>query len=633
MRARTLIGPGVVVAMALAIGCGGSGGGRSARNQGRATIRVTWPTAAARLIPTSSQSLVVTVAKGGVTVGTLTLKRPQAGGTLTSLPYGALNVTVKAYASTDGTGVAQALGVGTMTVTEDVPGTVAVNMDSTVASLTLTSNLTTIARGATATLTAAAKDSSGAIVPLATGSASETLGWSVTPASTAGVTGTGATVTLTGLANGDASITASLKVKDTGETVTSPALTVHVADPVTAAGLPTGGYPVSGHDYGGSGATSAPTAAGTIGDTISAGSAATRAVVGPDGTLYVAGNGVLLAKGAANWTLSGGGSASGLLLTGAGVLLVGRSTGLEARDAATQRLAWTGAATSAPAVGRDGTVFAFDAANLYAYNGSNGTVLWTRSVALADRLAIGDDGTVYGHKGATITAFDPATGTTKWSVTPFTNDTAGSSPVVVGDTVYVKTGKNNTSSIARSESAPLGESEPDSPPEGRFISGGTATTTGGLISGSTSGGTTKYYYTHVNVTALKVTDGSQRWTYAFPVPSNTYTLIVPSLTTVGGPVAVQNGRILAQWSSYLRMLNTSGSFVWNSSLTTTGSPTFAGDGTSYVYDSNNHLLAFNPDGTSHFSASLGTLGSNDPIVADDGTVYVGTGAGTVIQVH
>ena len=403
MRARALVPSAAVVALALAIGCGGVGG-RGEGNRGRATVRVSWPTAA-RLIPASAQSLVVTVSQGATAVKTLVIRRPQASGTLTGLPYGTLNVTVKAYATPDGSGVAQALGLGTMTVTEDVPGAVAVNLDSTVASLSLSSSAGTISRGGSATLTASAKDRDGAIVPLTVAGASESLTWDVQPAGLASVSGSGASVALNGLAGGDIAVTATLKVKDAGDTVTSSPLSVHIAEPVVAAGLPSGGYPVSGRDYGGSGATTAPSlAGGSVVDTISVGngslgSVPTKAVVGPDGTLYAAGTGVLLAKGAVNWNLSGGGTATGLLLTASGTLLVGRSSGLEARDAATQRLSWTGSATSAPAVGRDGTVFAFDATRLYAYDGANGNVLWSRTVSLADRLAIGDDGTIYGHKG------------------------------------------------------------------------------------------------------------------------------------------------------------------------------------------------------------------------------------------
>ena len=210
--------------------CGGHVGGGVAspttKGKGKATIWVKWPAVSARLIPASAQSLVVTVRKGDAAVGTLRVKRPDASGTLTGLPYGTLAVEVKAYADADGTGVAQAVGTGTMVVTEETPGTVAVSLASTVTRLTIAP--TTVETGYTTSVTAAAQDADGAIVPIG----SETLTWTVDDAGVVTVSGTGLTATLRGVAPGSTTVYASMASDDAGGRVTGDgAVTVAAPSP------------------------------------------------------------------------------------------------------------------------------------------------------------------------------------------------------------------------------------------------------------------------------------------------------------------------------------------------------------------------------------------------------------------
>lgn len=179
------------------------------KGKGQATIHVNWPIAT-RLIPASAQSLVVTVRQGETPVATMLVRRPDASGTLTGLPYGDLKVDVRAYPNPDGTGVAQAAGAGAspMVVTEDTPGTVAVSLASTVAKLNV--EAIQVASGLTKNVSVSAQDADGAIVPIG----SESINWTTGDEAIATVSGSGPTATVTGSGPGSTFVRASMVVND-----------------------------------------------------------------------------------------------------------------------------------------------------------------------------------------------------------------------------------------------------------------------------------------------------------------------------------------------------------------------------------------------------------------------------------
>ena len=655
MRPGRLAPSAAVAALAVLIGCGGYQASQNSGPKGRAVVKVAWPKAGARLIPNAALSLVVTATKDGQAVGSVRIQRPTATATLTGLPYGTLGVTIKAYPTASGTGVAQALGAGEMTVAEDEPGQFGVALESSVKDLAITPAAVTLVRGATVSVGASAKDKDGAIVLLAVGTAAEALTWKVTPPSAATVVGTGPTVALTGNVEGDATISASLKVKDNGTTVESVEAPVRVMAPLVAAGLPSAGYPVAGGDYGGSGQGRGPAAAGSVGTAVSVGTSSAYSVVGPDNTLYALSNTKLTASGAVNWEIPTGTAAYGLALTSAGTLIVSTASGIDARLATDGALAWSfqpaGGNAYAPTVGRDGTVYV-TADKLYALDGATGAVRWTRAVVLKSRLAIGPDDTLYGQASGAVTAFDPASGATKWSVSPYGTDTGYSTPVVVGDTVYVKSGKNNRANVRSLSRTPLdlgeyqgGGGSDDTLTEqgdgGRVITGGVTASTG-RVAGTTGIRPSYTYYTFVNVTALNTADGARRWTYPFPSRRTTSTSVaVPTLGNItGGPVALSGARVFAIDEGYAVGLDrTSGAQAWRigSSLSSySGGPAVANDGTVYLsgHAGSTTLLAVDPaTGATRWSASLGASALGAPTLADDGTVYVGTTTGKVVPIR
>ena len=110
----------------LSSGCGGASSGKSSlsvptRKTGGLSVSVKWPERS-RLIPDASESIVVTVVKatpGGTTIAPVTLTRPAAGESLTTvasfddLPVGDdYTVTAVAYPNPDATGNPQARSSG-----------------------------------------------------------------------------------------------------------------------------------------------------------------------------------------------------------------------------------------------------------------------------------------------------------------------------------------------------------------------------------------------------------------------------------------------------------------------------------------------------------------------------------------
>lgn len=210
-------------------GCGGSSSGSSAAvgARGKATLNVIWPDRSGRLIPTAANSLTVTLSQNGSTISSQTIARPAAGQnttstTFTDLPIGNLDVAVSALPNADGTGVAQAVGAGTMTVAVGTPGAVTVSLVSTAATLAVSPASPHIGMGGTGVFTASARDASNNIVLLQT-SGSEPIVWSTSAPGIVTISGTGPVATATGVAVGSSTVTARFTTDDGGDTITGSA--------------------------------------------------------------------------------------------------------------------------------------------------------------------------------------------------------------------------------------------------------------------------------------------------------------------------------------------------------------------------------------------------------------------------
>lgn len=220
----------------LAAGCGGGSSSPSpAKTDTRyGVLTVRWPDRG-RLIPLASNSLVATLFQNGQAVASQTVIRPDGSGanttqtTFSGLAYGSYTLDVRAYPAADGTGTAQAVGAGTMTVTEDQPGAATVALASTVAHLSIVPAV--LDKGATLAVDASATDADGNVVLLSAGDGEEALTWSTLDTHFATVTGTGPTATLKGVHSGATTVTATLKTTDAGATVSTTApVTVNVVN-------------------------------------------------------------------------------------------------------------------------------------------------------------------------------------------------------------------------------------------------------------------------------------------------------------------------------------------------------------------------------------------------------------------
>ncbi len=225
MRTSTLRLP-LLLASLCVLGCGGHGPSPSSdtgSTRGAASLTVAWPARTARLIPNAANSLVVTLSLNGAVVATKTVARPTGAQTSSTaefedLPYGTLAVAVAAFPTTDGSGVAQAVGAGSLVVAEGSHNAVPVSLASTVAALAVLPASVSVPANTTLSLTASATDEQGRIVLLSAGGGAETLTWTSADPSVASVAGAGPTAVLAGTAAGTTSVAASIRVDDGGGT-------------------------------------------------------------------------------------------------------------------------------------------------------------------------------------------------------------------------------------------------------------------------------------------------------------------------------------------------------------------------------------------------------------------------------
>jgi probable HAF family extracellular repeat protein len=164
MRSALLLGASVS-AWAMA-GCGGTGPG-SAGGSGRAQMVIHWPERS-RLIPDASNSIKVVMSSAQQVVASTVVPRPSAGGqasvSFDTLPPGDLTVLVSAYPQADGTGVVQASATIPLTINPGEVTPFSVTMASTIDHMEVSPATASVVIGATAQLTATAKDAAGSVV-------------------------------------------------------------------------------------------------------------------------------------------------------------------------------------------------------------------------------------------------------------------------------------------------------------------------------------------------------------------------------------------------------------------------------------------------------------------------------------
>ena len=232
------------LAFVLLAGCGGGGSshhgpGNPVANDGRVSIAFAWPARNGRFIPLSANSVVVSLLQNGVPKGQALAVRPGAGASnaradFSGLAYGAYDVSMKAYPTADGTGVAQAEGLARIAVGEGAPATASVSLGTTVASLTILPVSLDKLQGASVSV--AAKDKDGNTVLLAIGDDSEAVTWSLDPPAGGVAVGTltastGPTVGLTATHSGTTTIRASVNLGGATPVTATGSVTVNaIAD-------------------------------------------------------------------------------------------------------------------------------------------------------------------------------------------------------------------------------------------------------------------------------------------------------------------------------------------------------------------------------------------------------------------
>lgn len=206
----------------VAAGCGG--GGHAGPTTGRFTVRFAWPTPKGRVVPTAAQSIVVLVKQGTTVTNSATLTPSSPTASFTEVPTGTVTVSATAYPAADGTGTPLASAQTTQTVSSGGNGSVDLTMASTIDHLGITPNPFNLALLGILTrqVNVTAYDSSNNVVL----TSPSDLTYSVTSSNGVAVAlilTNGAVTTVTGLALGDVTLTATDAIS--GKSASAP---VHV---------------------------------------------------------------------------------------------------------------------------------------------------------------------------------------------------------------------------------------------------------------------------------------------------------------------------------------------------------------------------------------------------------------------
>ena len=210
-----------------------AGGGRGALQ-----VTIAWPPKSSnmtRLIPAAAQSIDIRIFQQGNEIAHSVAPRP--GDTfpnptivLIKVPAGDLTETVAAFPSKDGTGVAQASATVRVTVVKDATQENTVEMNSTIATLQVSSSATTLATGKTATLTVTALDA--ANPPNIVLIDPSQLAYTSADGAALTIAAAGATATVTGVTAGSHKV--NVTEKESGKTGSVTLTVAGVAPPPAA---------------------------------------------------------------------------------------------------------------------------------------------------------------------------------------------------------------------------------------------------------------------------------------------------------------------------------------------------------------------------------------------------------------
>jgi hypothetical protein len=211
-------------------GCGSSGISPSAVSEtGRAALTIRWPERS-RLIPAASESIRISVIRGGSLLAERLLTRPGAGNTTSAdfdrLPVGDVTFRASALPNADGSGVAQG---GAQVVVPIVAGQTApirLTMASTIDRIEMTpTNSAPLAAGQSVQLTATAKNGGGETVI----THAATIEWT---SSNSGVAAVDASGKVTAATPGSTTITA--REPESGKTATVVVIVSSAPPPAAA---------------------------------------------------------------------------------------------------------------------------------------------------------------------------------------------------------------------------------------------------------------------------------------------------------------------------------------------------------------------------------------------------------------
>jgi outer membrane protein assembly factor BamB len=415
----------LVAALALS-GCGGSSGSNLAATRGTTKFTIKWPEPTSRVVPTASQSIVITLSRTGFdSISSGPLDRTTTTWTSPQVESGDWTVLAEAFPETDGTGVLQARGNTTATVVPSASAAVNLVMGTTVTTATILGP-TTMTTSESLALTAEFTDATGATVLVD----DATTTWSSLDTTLATIAGTGTAASVTGLRSGDVTVRIRFNEVETslGQVPIVDTHTIRIT--ALAANTPWSKF---GKDLKNSGRTNVPGVNNVqqwrlpMTPTPPFNPVAPP-VVGPDGTIYTVANSneLIAAKpdtGDVIFRVPCNGRR--LLLAAGNVIYYADNDGLKAVNSLNGIELWAFAAPTPmgrqpmyPSIGNDGFLYWGTGNQLFKIDPETQAVSYTLTLDgnVGKIVAIDDDGTLYvGTDNGTLFSINSADGSTKWT--------------------------------------------------------------------------------------------------------------------------------------------------------------------------------------------------------------------------
>jgi hypothetical protein len=209
----------IILLAVLLSGCGGGNNLGAARGTGSVAVAFRWP-APTRVIPTSAESLVVTITYPNEYCVSKTVNRPTTAlaGTTEQVEFfglltGPATLEISAYSGLDGTGLQLAFGAAALNIQPGRHANVSLTLASVPSVLNLSGPYEPIKIGDTPLITATAYDALESMILLPDGA----IEWNATPASVATISADGV---LTAVSDGTVTVTATIKNTTISDTLT-----------------------------------------------------------------------------------------------------------------------------------------------------------------------------------------------------------------------------------------------------------------------------------------------------------------------------------------------------------------------------------------------------------------------------